>query len=405
MPVVSSRSVGWIAALPLLAGCASTVAAVADSAVDAVDAIDAADVGAAVDAGPPDVGVPVDVRRCPLVVEGDVPVADVPTDGPYVVELSTDDVYHQCARMSDGTLRCRGLNTSGELGLGREGPSEPDAVVVPGLTGVAQVITDLRHATCTRHLDGSVRCWGSNEAGLLGTGHEGDRADCRCRSTPTLVPGLTEVTRLASNWGRMCAVRRDGTVWCWGERVARPSATPARYAAFSDVSQLWAFTNDSWVARLRSGRYVWRFDYEASRDDRRPTIPDDAVMDEGNPTRVDHLCYRLPDGSVRCFGWNDHGALGNGTTSDAIFDPVDPGLCGVRSAHVGHNHSCALMGDLTVRCWGYSVTSPTPVPGLDRVDRLFPGNNGTCAIRLDRSVWCWQGPSFLGTPAPMPVRW
>lgn len=406
--MVRSGRGGWCVALVLVAGCASTVT-VGDAAVDATGI----DAGSAVDVGSPDVraDVPMDVHRCPAVVEEDVASADVAAaDGAYVVELSIEGVLQQCARMSDGTLRCRGFNGEGQLGLGTVTQRE-DVTTVPGITDVAQVITDISGVTCTRHGDGTVRCWGSNRYGMVGTGHDGDRADCQCRPSPTLVQGLTGVTHLTSDSIFVYAVRQDGSVWRWGENsVEGGSATPVPVPGLSDVEMLWPVSNGL-LARLRSGRYVTQYvtDFVLhSQDDL--TIPPDATIDGNSPSRIYHLCYRLPDGSARCVGENSSGELGDGTTtSRALSDPSDPGLCGVRSIAMHFEETCALMIDHTVQCWGHDVTRPALVTGLDGVDRLFLGGSGAsgCALRFDRSVWCWGNWSgdVDASRAPGPVAW
>ena len=349
------------------------------------------------------------------------------TDGPFVVELAVASQLHQCARMSDGTVRCRGANDLGQLGLGTSGTPSRDAVTVPGLSDVEQVLTVNISVTCTRHRDGTVRCWGSNEFDMLGTGHDGDercafsrRSPCRTR--PTLVPGLTDVVQLAASMFSVCAVRRDGSVWCWGsvsQLLPRGgSPTPVRSTEFDDVTALWERTF-GWVARFRSGRYAMRFSLDPV------DIPSSAEIAEGDDS---HLCYRLPDGSVRCLGLNADGKIGNGMSlfPGAVTAPWDPGLCGVRSIVTGAYHTCAVLADRTVACWGDDsydslgvdtseqcvgishatncATRPTTVPGLDHVDRLFAGVWGTCALRTDRSVWCWgslAGPPSTSTPTPV----
>ena len=82
---------------------------------------------------------------------------------------------HQNTHLSDGTVRCLGANDLGQLGLGTSGTPSRDAVTVPGLSDVEQVLTVNISVTCTRHRDGTVRCWGSNEFDMLGTGTTGTR--------------------------------------------------------------------------------------------------------------------------------------------------------------------------------------------------------------------------------------
>ncbi|MDB4930222.1 MAG: repeat domain protein [Myxococcaceae bacterium] len=383
-------------------------------------AVDATMVDATNDVPGRDVGP--EAHVCP-VVDDDVPPADVPaSDAPYVVELAIGSQLHQCARMSDGTVRCMGLNAEGRLGNGRTNEVNVPSTPVPGLIDVEQVVTSDMGATCTRHRDGSVRCWGSNRYDMLGTGHVGDQ-DCLgrpCRMSPTLVDGLTEVVYLAVGNTSICAVRRDGGVWCWGagDRLlpAGSAATP-RATRLSDVAAMWPRAL-GWVWRRRDGRYA---------SDTAITglaIPEAAGFAEGGFGY--HLCYRLPNTSIRCLGGNDHGKVGNGTIKGGlpgVTEPGDPGLCGVRSVATAFANTCALLYDGTVRCWGDGshgalgcptaepcdsngmAMRPRPVAGLEGVDRVFVGVWGGCAIRRDHSVWCWGtlAPHRYGPPEP--VAW
>lgn len=360
-----------------------------------------------------------DGRACPPPELADAG-GEVPAPGgPYVVELSLDSQTHQCARMSDGTVRCQGSNSHGQLGIGVVGGPHRDPVTVPGLTDVEQVLTIDFNATCTRHRDGLVRCWGSSLYELL------DEERSRV-ARPALVPGLTDVVHLATAAPRsVCAVRRDGSVWCWGASAngllpPGGSPTPVQVGMLSNVTALWS-RGVGWVARLRDGRYV-----TTSPPLGAVTIPPEAGIAEG-PSHQ-HLCYRLPDTSVRCFGDNSSGQIGNGASSLTwVREPWDPGLCGVRSVVAAFSHTCAVLADRTVACWGDAgdgslgvdtgercttgrvpwscVTRPTRVPGIDHVDRLFVGFRRTCALRTDRSVWCWgyQDPDRTGRPVP--VQW
>lgn len=396
-----SRTLSRLAALSLVAGCASTVgASTPDASPTDLGSVDAA---------------ATDVRTCPSILDDDVPPVDVPATGEAHVVAVDLVLLHQCALMSDGTVRCRGSNAYGALGRGTVTWRELDAAPVPGVTDAVQVVSILTEATCTRHRDGTVRCWGSNQYNQLGTGHEGDSSACSpngpCRPSPTLVAGLADVVHLAAGSHAICAVKRDGSVWCWGRGddllPAGGAATPVRIEAFADVAQLWS-VRGGWIARLRSGAYVSRGVVPETGIE--PTIPTGAVIDDqgGHAPRW-HLCYRLPDGSVRCFGQNDEGQRGIGaTTADETFsvEPSDPGLCGVRSVASAFSESCALMADRTVRCWGDGVATPTPVAGLDDVDAVFLGYRGRCARRRDRSVWCWgRWSPYAESPAPTRVDW
>jgi alpha-tubulin suppressor-like RCC1 family protein len=74
-----------------------------------------------------------------------------------------------------------------------------------------------------------------------------------------------------------------------------------------------------------------------------------------------HTCATITDGTARCWGENDSGKLGDGTDtpnrllSGAVRNARDTGpLRGVASVEAGSYHSCALLTNTQVRCWGES---------------------------------------------------
>lgn len=132
-----------------------------------------------------------------------------------------------------------------------------------------------------------------------------------------------------------------------------------------------------------------------------------------------HTCALLSDGTLRCWGANEHGQLGlgaNDATDRHAPTPV-PGLTNVKQVVAGHQHTCALMGDGTVQCWGsntfgalgrgdYDNTDPVIVhgapqpvvsavggPSFGNVAYLAAGPGGnaahTCALLKDGEAWCW----------------
>jgi len=409
-PVVSARlhvqrrgvSPWGIAAVMALEGCAGTVTS---------RAFDAS-------RGPPS---SYDPRR-----RGEDARADGPA--PHVVELSLPGLSRY-ARMSDGTVRCRGDNRYGQLGQGTTDETPTDAPrTIPGLDRVVQVIATLSNAACALRDDGTVFCWGANDFGQLGIGHPQDErcgaVPRACRARPTRVEGIDEVVQLAADVMSFCAVRRSGEVWCWGSALpllpSEGSAIPVR-ATLTDVAALWIRDNAP-IIRLRTGTFL------DLRQRGRAQIPAGAEI-EGH-LATGHLCYRLPDQTVRCLGRNGSGQIGNGASSrtDLVASPWDPGLRGVRSVITGSSHTCAILDDGRVSCWGdrfglgssgespevcesilgpvRCVTHPAPLAGLDEVTGLFPASWGGCALRVDRSVWCWGNEGDRTNPAvPVRVLW
>jgi len=138
----------------------------------------------------------------------------------------------------------------------------------------------------------------------------------------------------------------------------------------------------------------------------------------------EHTCALLEDGTVECWGDNESGQLGNGTTTSIATPVAVSGLATAISISAGLEHSCALLAVGTVECWGNgksgqlgdggteSRTTPVPVGGLAEVSAISAGWEHTCAIHTEAGeVECWGGDgggqlgdgSTTDSPTPVPV--
>jgi alpha-tubulin suppressor-like RCC1 family protein len=114
-----------------------------------------------------------------------------------------------------------------------------------------------------------------------------------------------------------------------------------------------------------------------------------------------HSCALMKDGTVECWGADGDGQLGNGVQKESRLPVKVGGLAHVSQIATGDFHSCALLQDGTVDCWGMNLygelgdgdaedtRSPTPVHGLTQVAQLAAGGGTTCAVRKDGQVFCW----------------
>jgi alpha-tubulin suppressor-like RCC1 family protein len=120
-----------------------------------------------------------------------------------------------------------------------------------------------------------------------------------------------------------------------------------------------------------------------------------------------HTCALLGDGTVRCWGSNYFGQLGDGTTTDHTTPATVSGLSGATAVAAGVYHTCALLGDGTVKCWGQNISgqlgdgtttnrrTPVTVSGLSGATAVAAGEYHTCALLGDGTVRCW-GANWTG---------
>ena len=121
-----------------------------------------------------------------------------------------------------------------------------------------------------------------------------------------------------------------------------------------------------------------------------------------------NMCGIVSDTTLECWGYNAVGQLGDGTISGGASTPAQvSGLIGVTNVEIGNDHVCAVMSDTTVKCWGNNVygqvgnttggevTTPRSVTGLSNVTAVALGTSFSCALKSDATVVCW-GRNNLG---------
>ena len=296
---------------------------------------------------------------------------------PTIVSVSVGE-NSACALLADTTVRCWGSNYDGELGDGTF-IDKASPQVVPGLTGVTSLAMGSRHV-CAAITGGSVKCWGWNIDGQLGNSIDVDSDTYPDNSSsPIAVAGLTGVTSLISGARHSCAVITGGTVKCWGMNYFGQLGNSINANADTDLDSSAtpiAVSGLTGVVSLSLGEY--------------------------------HSCAVITGGTVKCWGRNYDGQLGNSIDANTDTNPDDSatpiavaGLTGVVSLSLGYSHSCALLTDSTVKCWGSNYygqlgdgttnnsSLPVAVPALTGVATLTVGGNSSCAVLPGGAAKCW----------------
>lgn len=316
------------------------------------------------------------------------PTDDGPRASLRTAEWSSDAPVHAslgegttCVATEDGQAKCWGRADGGRLGLGTvvtESMPEPAALGPIALgDGAVEIVTNGAQ-TFTRLADGRVRAFGLNGAGELGLEHDKDIGDDETpldADVATVLALAGPARQLAVGVGFACARLADARVQCWGRddegQLGRGAQAgdhrPADVVLGGAAVEVAAGAAHA-CARLDGGAVrCWgdpsegRLGYGRPLDDGPPAATGDVPLG-GHATRVvageAHTCALLDDGAVRCWGLGSDGRLGYGNTA-TIGDDEPAGAAGdvalgrpaVQLA-AGRRHTCALLDDGVLRCWG-----------------------------------------------------
>jgi alpha-tubulin suppressor-like RCC1 family protein len=280
-----------------------------------------------------------------------------------VTAIAAGDV-HTCALTTGGGVQCWGRNLNGQLGNGSTTDSPVPVAVVGLSSGVAAIAAGDAY-TCALTTGGGVQCWGWNGAGQLGNGSMMDS------HMPVPVQGSPfGAVAITAGGLTACALTTTGGVQCWGQGT---------YGQLGNG----LFTGSSVPVPI-SG----------------PASGVVAIAGGGL-----HTCALTTAGSVRCWGWNMYGQLGNGSMTNSAVPVTVSGLTSsVVAIGAGNAHTCALTTGGGLWCWGDNqrgelgggglAQSPLPVAvtGLSSgVTALFMSEDGedTCALNGAGTLLCW----------------
>lgn len=228
-----------------------------------------------------------------------------------------------CLRTSAGSVKCWGS----VFHRGDGNPGGALAPVTASITGVVKVSAGGRHA-CALRSDGTVWCWGENTQGQLGNGSTTDSL------VPVQVSGLTDAVDVAAGGfnGASCAVRANGTVWCWGDDEYRQlgdgnmsttdTTTPTQVVSITDATRIAVGFYNACAVRSGGGVRCWGFTGFLGDGSAAPSsTPVDvtgitnavAVSGQGTST-----CALLSTNGAKCWGANGNGQLGDETTGSGL---------------------------------------------------------------------------------------
>jgi alpha-tubulin suppressor-like RCC1 family protein len=313
---------------------------------------------------------------------------------------------HTCAILDNASVKCWGGNAFGQLGLGhtstRGGGSGEmgDYLTIVDLdTGRTTAIAAGNSHTCAILDNSSVKCWGGNAFGQLGLGHTSNRGDGSNQmgdnlTTVDLGTGRTALG-ITAGGSHTCALLDNFSVKCWG---------------YNFSGQLGQGLTDNETRGDESGEMgdsLTAINLGSGRTATSVT------------TGSKHSCALLDDHSVKCWGEGENGQLGQEKGSD---DKVPPGLSitigtnrTATAITAGDAHTCAILDNSSIKCWGLNDSgqlgqghtrnlgdnadeiNPLTVVDLGAgrtVGGIAAGDAHTCAVLDNSSVKCWGGNAF-----------
>jgi alpha-tubulin suppressor-like RCC1 family protein len=358
---------------------------------------------------------------------------------------------HTCSLLADTTVRCWGLAANGQVGDGTFGATSGDLKQQPqrrtpvtvvkdstnvALSGVASIAAGGFH-TCAAMTDGTVRCWGDDGMGQLGDGKPGARS-----AFPVTVANLSNVTAVSLGEFDSCALKSDGTMWCWGHNgfgelgdgTTTNRSVPVKVAGLPDptVNPVVALTTgygntcallQDNTAKCWGENNFGQLGYDTPHqngDATKPMVPSltpqtvqgatgpmplpptpQPHADQQNIVAISagqfHTCALVSAGTIRCWGEGGRGQLGEDPNpfargiNDSTYAVDVQGLSGSATAvTAGGFHSCAAIAG-TMQCWGYNFygqlgssapqsTVPVQVTALSGATQVSAGTAFACAL-------------------------
>jgi len=303
---------------------------------------------------------------------------------------------HSCALLRDGYVRCWGNNDFGQLGQGSTAflaDKQPYEVPVIDVGGSVTALAAGRDHTCALLTDGGVRCWGQNSQGELGLGNTTSQSGKTPRTLGALKLG-EKATAISSRLSNTCALLASKAVRCWGPNTSGE-------LGLGDTLPWSETKTPDLTGPVSLGGLA------------------QAVSVGGG-----HACALLANGTVRCWGYGHFGELGLSGTADIGDDelpsasgnaglvPLPNGRTAV-SLSVGQIHSCALMDNGFVQCWGDNSDGALGLLHFDNigddespaawgqtlvgtaVSSVASGEYHTCALyAADGALRCWGYNAF-----------
>ena len=322
--------------------------------------------------------------------------------------------YHTCALVSGGSVACWGNDENGQLGNGTNKGEFTTPVTVGGITNATEVAAGGAHS-CALLGGGSIDCWGYNKFGEVGDGTTTER------TTPVAVSGITDAIQITAGYAHTCALLSGGKIDCWGENAyeqlgdgnAKNSSTPVAVSGISTATSVTAGGFGTCAVIAGGTVDCWGYNGfgelgNGTTNDSSTPVQVSGITNAVSVTAVGYFqaCAALQTGGVDCWGDNETGELGNGSTKSSSTPVAVSGITNDAEVTAGGFHTCAVLLTKSVDCWGENhygelgngTTKKSDVPvvvsGISTGAGVVAGTYHTCARLIGGNIDCWGENAF-----------
>ena len=213
-------------------------------------------------------------------------------------------------------------------------------------------------------------------------------------ASATVTVTVLDFASVSTNYHHTCALMTDGSAYCWGYNIdgqlgigtAEPGGCGTEQDVFSCRTKPVAVSGGHTFEMVSTG--------------------------------ADHTCALTVDGDVYCWGDNEYGQLGNGTTVDSYTPARIETAAQFVMVAAGGTHTCAVTVDDEAFCWGSNSNNklgdgtnvqqrnaPVAVSGGLQFEWVSAGGMSTCGIVAGGAAYCWGDAGYgqLGTGSPTPA--
>jgi alpha-tubulin suppressor-like RCC1 family protein len=302
--------------------------------------------------------------------------------------------YYTCGVIAGGDIYCWGYNTYGQLGDGTRTTSASPVPFAFGGLGLTSLHVG-GQTTCGIDANGAAYCWGWGRLG-----ERGDGVLSEVQTTPVAVLGSLSFTSLEIGPGyHTCGVTGSGQAYCWGNNgqgqvgtdvttgetcsegpcASIPLAVQGGVTlTFVEPGGVWAFREHTCGLAQNGSAYCWgsndfgQLGDGTTTDTSTPTAVSGGLSFTSLSTHGEFACGLTANGQAYCWGHNDFGQLGDGTTTDSPVPVTVSGGLSFASVDAGAYHACGLTSGGQAYCWGRNndgqlgngsnTDSPVPVP-------------------------------------------